>query len=178
MTLQAGKMYRPTDVAFDAQDNTVYVVEQFNHRVSKWNYTPGEFTFTIDAGAVTAVNVGGGGANYNIGDPVVIGPPTSTTIANPVNATAEVETINAGEILTVKILIAGSGYEIGFEPTAVADESTGSGASLTTTVATPWGNNVDGTTGQGGPVDSLTDNNLNLLCVGQGGEAQIKSNSK
>ncbi len=46
--LVAGKMYRPTDVATDIVDDTVYVVEQFNHRVSKWDYTPGSFTFTLD----------------------------------------------------------------------------------------------------------------------------------
>lgn len=49
MVLVAGKMYRPTDVTFDVVNNTVYVVEQFNHRISKWNYTPGSFTFTIDS---------------------------------------------------------------------------------------------------------------------------------
>jgi len=49
MVLVAGKMYRPTDVAFDIANDTVYVVEQFNHRISKWNYTAGSFTFTIDS---------------------------------------------------------------------------------------------------------------------------------
>ena len=48
MVLVAGKMYRPTDVAFDIANNTVYVVEQFNHRVSKWNYTDTNFDFTLD----------------------------------------------------------------------------------------------------------------------------------
>lgn len=49
MVLAPDKMYRPTDIAFDIANDTVYVVEQFNHRVSKWNYTPGAYTFTIDS---------------------------------------------------------------------------------------------------------------------------------
>jgi len=48
MVLAPTKMYRPTDVAADIAGNTVYVVDQFNHRVSKWDYTPPNFTFTID----------------------------------------------------------------------------------------------------------------------------------
>lgn len=48
MVLAAGDMYRPTDVAFGGT-GVVYVVEQFNHRVSKWTYTPNQFDdFTID----------------------------------------------------------------------------------------------------------------------------------
>ncbi len=70
--LVAGKMYRPTDVATDIVDDTVYVVEQFNHRVSKWDYTPGSFTFTLD---VTWGNNGDG----TTGQP---GPVTSTTDNN------------------------------------------------------------------------------------------------
>ncbi len=49
MVLVAGKMYRPTDVAVDVANDSVYVVEQFNHRISKWEYTAGSFTFTLDA---------------------------------------------------------------------------------------------------------------------------------
>lgn len=49
MVLVAGKMYRPTDVAFDTSTNTVFVVEQFNHRISKWDYTDTNYDFTLDA---------------------------------------------------------------------------------------------------------------------------------
>lgn len=67
MTLQAGKMYRPTDVAFDIANNIVYVVEQFNHRISKWNYTPGSFDFTLDASWGTNGD-GTTGKSFPIGD--------------------------------------------------------------------------------------------------------------
>ena len=49
MVLVAGKMYRPTDVTVDIATNSVYVVEQFNHRISKWDYTDNDFDFTLDA---------------------------------------------------------------------------------------------------------------------------------
>ena len=49
MVLVAGKMYRPTDVAFDIANNSVFVVEQFNHRISKWDYTDANYDFTLDA---------------------------------------------------------------------------------------------------------------------------------
>ncbi len=48
MPLEAGKMWRPTDIQFDATNNTVYVLEQYNHRVSKWDYTPTLFDFALD----------------------------------------------------------------------------------------------------------------------------------
>ncbi len=48
MTLVAGKMYRPSDVAFGG-NGIVFVVEQFNHRVSKWTYTQPSYAFTLDA---------------------------------------------------------------------------------------------------------------------------------
>ena len=48
MALVAGKMYRPTDVAANPAANTVFVVEQFNHRISKWNYTNTLYDFTLD----------------------------------------------------------------------------------------------------------------------------------
>jgi len=48
MVLIAGKMYRPTDVVVDIASNSVFVVEQFNHRISKWDYTPGSYNFTLD----------------------------------------------------------------------------------------------------------------------------------
>jgi len=49
MVLDPGKMYRPTDVAVDIATNSVFVVEQFNHRISKWDYTDTNYTFTLDA---------------------------------------------------------------------------------------------------------------------------------
>jgi len=51
--LAAGLMYRPTSIKHAA--SSVYVVEQYNHRVSKWDFDPdlGEpdnFNFTLDDG--------------------------------------------------------------------------------------------------------------------------------
>ena len=48
MVVAAGTMYRPTDIAF-GNAGVVFVVEQFNHRVSKWTYTQPSYTFTLDA---------------------------------------------------------------------------------------------------------------------------------
>jgi hypothetical protein len=48
MTLAPGKMYMPTDIAFGGA-GIVFVVEQFNHRISKWTYTQPSYTFTLDA---------------------------------------------------------------------------------------------------------------------------------
>ena len=50
MVLVAGKMYRPTDVAVDIATNSVFVVEQFNHRISKWDYTDTNYDFALDTG--------------------------------------------------------------------------------------------------------------------------------
>ena len=48
MALVAGKMYRPTDVAANPGTNSIFVVEQFNHRISKWDYTDTNYDFTLD----------------------------------------------------------------------------------------------------------------------------------
>ena len=48
MVLVAGKMYRPTGIAFNIAMNEIFVVEQFNHRVSKWTYSTGQTDFTLD----------------------------------------------------------------------------------------------------------------------------------
>ncbi len=165
MPLQAGKMYRPTDVAVDIATNSVYVVEQFNHRISKWDYDPAatppaNFVFTLDAGHVTGINIDVAGTGYQAFDQIVIGPPT-LDIANPQNAFAVVATVGgSGEILTINMSDSGNGYDPNNLPSVVADETTGSGAILTAVVSTPWGNNGNGTTGVGAPVTSTTDNSL------------------
>lgn len=48
MVLDPGKMYRPSGIAVDIATNSVYVVEQFNHRISKWDYTDTNYDFTLD----------------------------------------------------------------------------------------------------------------------------------
>ncbi len=47
MTLQPEKMYRPTDVAFGG-NGIIFVVDQFNHRVSKWTYAQPLYAFALD----------------------------------------------------------------------------------------------------------------------------------
>jgi len=48
--LEVGKMYRPSGIVSKINDDAVYVVEQYNHRVSKWTYNPGTFDpFILDA---------------------------------------------------------------------------------------------------------------------------------
>ena len=56
MVLLAGKMYRPTDVTVDIFTNSLFVVEQFNHRISKWDYTPGQYDFILDASVLCGTN--------------------------------------------------------------------------------------------------------------------------
>ena len=154
--LQIGRMYRPTDIAADIANDVVYVVEQFNHRISKWNYTPASFAFTIDAGQVTSINVTNGGTGYNVGDPVDISAPT-LDIANPVNATAEVATETAGVINTITVTNGGNGYDPNNLPTVTATTG-GSGAILEAVVSTPFGTNgvagTPGGAGNGGPSDT------------------------
>ena len=78
MVLVAGKMYRPTDVTVDVGTNSAYVVEQFNHRISKWDYTPGGFTFTLD-GTWGSNGDGTSGVGAPIGD----GGPTDNSLYRP-----------------------------------------------------------------------------------------------
>ena len=56
-TLVPGKMFRPTDLAVTPDDDAVFVVEQFNHRISKWLYVPGNFNFSLADGNVTSVKL-------------------------------------------------------------------------------------------------------------------------
>jgi len=48
MVLVAGKMYRPTDIAVDITTNSVFVVEKFNNRISKWEYVDANYDFVLD----------------------------------------------------------------------------------------------------------------------------------
>jgi hypothetical protein len=67
MVLDPGKMYRPTDVAFDVANKSVFVVEQFNHRISKWDYTASNFDFVLD-GSWGSNSDGTSGEGGPIGD--------------------------------------------------------------------------------------------------------------
>jgi len=159
--LVPGTMYRPTDVAVNPLVNSVYVSEEFTHRVSKWDYVPGSFTFTLDAGHVTSITVSDGGTGYTVGDPVDISAPT-LVIADPVNAIAEVGAETGGIIDSILITNTGNGYDPGNLPTVTATTG-GAGAILIAVVSTPWGSNSDGTSGVGAPIGDggPTDNSLN-----------------
>lgn len=67
--LAPGKMFRPSDIQVDFVGERVYVVEKFNHRVSKWDYVSGNYTFTLDV-------TWGSNADGTSGEP---GPVVSTT---------------------------------------------------------------------------------------------------
>jgi len=144
----------------DTLSNNVYVVEQYNHRVSKWIYSDNDFDFKLDAGQITDITINNGGLDYVALDPIVISPPT-LDIAIPVTATAEVATVDgSGTITGITILDGGNGYDPSNLPTVIADETNGSGALLTAVVSTPWGTNGNGTSGVPGKPTSDTDNNL------------------
>ena len=78
MPLAPGKMYRATDIAVDVVNNVVFVVEQFNHRISKWDYTDGLFDFTLDSSWGT-----NGDGTTGIGGPVTDGGPNDTALYRP-----------------------------------------------------------------------------------------------
>ena len=79
MVLQEpGKMYRPTDVAVDTANNSVFVVEQFNHRISKWDYMDSSYTFELD---VTWGSNGDGTSGE--GAPIGNGGPTDNALYRP-----------------------------------------------------------------------------------------------
>jgi len=165
MVLIAGKMYSPVDIAVDTTGNSVFVVEQRNHIISKWTYLPtatppANFVFTLDAGRVTDITfAGGAGTMYSPNDPIIIGPPT-LNIADPIQATAEVMTVGgSGDITAINILNPGNGYDPNNLPTATA-ATAGTPAVLVAVVSTPWGTNGNGTTGQPGPAINSTDDNF------------------
>lgn len=168
MPLVAGKMYRPTDVAVDIANDSVYVVEHFNHRISKWTYSPGatppaNFVFTLDAGQVTSITITDGGSGYTVADPVDISAPT-LDIANPVNAIAEVATVAVGVISTL-ITLGGinTGYSNGEGITLSL--GTGTGATATAVITT---NSVQSVTLVSGGSDYTANDVLTITGVVSG----------
>lgn len=164
MVRNAGQLYKPTDVIPIVANDAVYVVEQLNHRISKWSYlplapSPENFIFNIDAGRITAITVSGGGSMYSVDDPVIISPPTNPNVTG-VNATAVVATLTGDAILTVRVTNQGTGYETTNLPTINAPTAGTPATFNDAVIATPWGNNNDGTTGAGLPVSGVTDNAL------------------
>lgn len=236
MVRDSGQMYKPTDVVSIVANNAVYVVEQLNHRVSKWIYVPASATFVLANGNVNGfVITNDGTSGYTTALLVVDGPPgtatanaivtsgviTGITITNggtgyitPPNisiisvtgsgATATAQLTN-GVVTSIVITNGGSAYVTATQvtPLVVIDSpptktratgtvTTGSGildvatvvfsgngystppavsvvsntgnsgdAVVNATTTTPWGNNVDGTTGASIPVTGVMDNALN-----------------
>lgn len=87
MPLAPGKMYRSTDIAVDVLNNAVFVVEQFNHRISKWDYTDTNYDFTLD---VTWGSNGDGTTGE--GGPSGDGGPTDNNLYRPSGIAFEVAT--------------------------------------------------------------------------------------
>lgn len=149
-------MYRPTDIAVDVVGDCVFVVEKFNNRISKWNYS--SFDFTLDAGQVITLSLDVAGTLYVA--PTLVFSAPDLDIANPVTATGTIG--QTGGILDSLVLTdGGNGYSVA--PTVTVVDSAGiNGAVSVSSVSTPWGSNGDGTTGNGGPIGdgTLTDTSL------------------
>jgi len=80
MVLVAGKMYMPTDIAVDTTTDSVFVVEQFNHRISRWGYTAGNHTFTLDTSWGDKSPADG---TTGVGAPIGDGGPTDLSLYRP-----------------------------------------------------------------------------------------------
>ena len=126
MTLQAGKMYRPTDVAFDIDINSVYVVEQFNHRVSKWIYPDGFYNFSLADGNVTDLTGEPSGSGYADTASLVIDGPTGTATA--------IATVTATTIASIAVTAGGTGYTTAPNVEIVSTATTGTLATATATI--------------------------------------------
>ena len=155
--LQTGKMYRPTSMEISTDDNAVFVVEQYNHRISKWIYTDGLVDFKLDAGQVTSVVVVNGGTGYGISDPVIFSAP-DLDIADPIQALGEVGGETLGMIDNITVTVPGNGYSVA--PTIDATGSGNGDAVLTAVTSVPWGTNNNGTSGVPGKPINDTDNRL------------------
>ncbi len=146
-------MYRPSDVAFDTTNKKVYVVEHFNHRISKWNYDPAatppaNFVFTLDAGQVTTLSLDVPGTGYVA--PTLVFSAPDLDIANPVTATGTI-TETAGVLNAPTLTDGGNGYSVA--PTVTVVDSAGiNGVVTVSAITTAWGSNVDGTTGKSFPI--------------------------
>ena len=79
MVLDAGKMYRPTDISF-GESAVVYVAEQFNHRVSAWIFNDDTYTFIIDDGNWGSNNTDGTSGE---GGPIGAGDDTDNSLYRP-----------------------------------------------------------------------------------------------
>ena len=152
MPLQAGKMYRPTDIALRTSVEAVYVVEHRNHRVSKWNFANNTFNFKLDAGEIDTTiqaNIDQPGEGYAFGDQIIF-PPPDLDIADPIQATAQVLTVNGAsmdEILSIQINNVGNGYSGEFLTSTDIISDDGMNGQVRVTMAQGWGKDGNGLAG-------------------------------
>jgi len=152
--LTAGLMYRPTSIK--RHINSVYVIEQYNHRVSKWDFVDDTFVFTLAAGQVTALSLDAPGFNYVA--PTLVFSAPDLDIANPVTATGTISQMN-GNLISPVLTDGGNGYSVA--PTVTVVDSAGSAGAVSVSAFTvPWGNNGNGTTGLPGLATGATDDFL------------------
>jgi len=154
--LQAGKMFRPTAMDIDAGNNAVYVVEQYNHRVSKWIYSDDDVDFKLDAGQVTTLSLDNIGSGYT--NPTLVFSAPDLDIANPVTATGTIGE-SGGALDSLVLTDGGNGYST-LPTVTVVDLDGVNGVVTATVITTPWGSNGNGTSGVPGKPTSDTDNNL------------------
>ncbi|GAF86464.1 unnamed protein product, partial [marine sediment metagenome] len=151
MALQTGKMYRPTDIIRSGND--LFVVEQRNHRVSKWIYSSSVYSsFRLDAGRSTSLQIDNVGSGYV--SPTLVFSEPDLPIANPVQTTGTISQVG-GQLDNPIITLSGNGYSTA--PTVTVVDSTGiDGAVSVNGFVEPWGSNGDGTTGIPGRPDPTT----------------------
>lgn len=123
MVLQSDLMYRPTDAVFRA--GALYVCEELNHRVSKWNFGNQFYDFSLSSGNGGNFSDAVAGTNYTFDVVTFTGGSPSTAAEGRaiINAAGAVEKIIITEL--------GNGYS--GSPPAVA-VSNGTGEDLTANI--------------------------------------------
>lgn len=158
-------MYRPTDIVHRNAEPSVFVVEQYNHRVSKWLFTAGMFDFRLAAGEIDTsipVVIDNAGTGYTVGDQIIF-PSPDLDIADPIQATAEVLTTTGspGPIATVLVTNIGNGYSgTTITSTDIISPGGGINGQVTYGLMEQWGD--AGTVGIPGTPTSVTDDHFNF----------------
>lgn len=105
MVLPAGQMYRPRDAqVLFSPNESAFVTEEFNHRISRWDYHPQFYNFALANGNVKAVTGFVGGTLY-VYPKVVFSDEDSTT-----TATGFAHVALDGTIDSIVIRVVGAGY--------------------------------------------------------------------
>jgi len=162
MAQKPGRMNRPTDVLQIQVENRVFVVEQRNHRISRWQYSTNNFDFTLSAGQVSDPPIQDDtGSNY-VTAPIVVFSPPDLDIAEPILATGTANLVGDG-IETITLTNPGLGYSVPPTITFLNEGTGGSGAMFTAFLTNSWGsNNGDGTSGIPGTTTTDDDDHFNF----------------